>query len=271
MPSALPLGASGRLYEGEAILELKVRWQPGFLVKPGSVLKNSAWWKAMMTDHELDASEFETMLATNDSDYKGEAIGIDAVIVPRIALQQRNAALLRSEAWLVEIKLGTWIGPSTIGSTACVGWQLAAAGLVRKWMLVCPEESEVQRMLREPRAHGQLFEKIEHIKASEQVRRLQAHLRECEMSKALMYELLARAVNTYKETRAMSGDVLWEIAAELSGWHARRGRCVEHIQDAYQTIATARGADATAARLTRKRAASLLERDAVELESEPLT
>ena len=31
-------------------------------------------------------------------------------------------------------------------------------------MLVCPEESEVQRMLRVPHAHGSMFERIEHVK-----------------------------------------------------------------------------------------------------------
>ena len=282
MPFALPLGAPGRLYEAQAIVTLKARWRPGYIVKPGCVLKNRTWYKAIMTDHELDASEFEAMLATKDRDHKGEAIGIDAVIVPKIALQQQNAALLRAGVWLVEIKVGAWIGPSTIGSTACVGWQLAAAGLVRKWMLVCPEEAEVQRMLREPHAHGQLFKKIEHIRASEQVRRLQRYIRECDMSKAFMYELLARAVNTYPETGAVSGDLLGEIASELSGWHARRGRAVELINDAYETIATARGADATAARLARKRAVSVLQSTAtgddndprwgeLELQPEPLT
>ena len=46
------------------------------------MLKNRAWWKAVMTDQELDLYEFETMLATKDLDHKGDAIGIDAVIVP---------------------------------------------------------------------------------------------------------------------------------------------------------------------------------------------
>lgn len=281
MPSALPLGAPGRLYEAQAILELKARWQPSFLVKPGCVLKSKAWWKAVMTDQELDLYEFETMLATKDLDHKGDAIGIDAVIVPRAALEQRNAPLLRAQLWLVEIKVGASIGPSTIGSTACVAWQLAAAVVQRRWMLVCPEESEVQRMLREPHAHGKLFERIEHVKASEQVRQLQRYIRECDVSKARMYELLARVVDIRAGAEALA-DVYEEINTELMQWHARRVLTVQLIKHAYETMASARGADATAARLARKRAAAALEAIAtsdghdprwfeLEHEHEPLT
>ena len=268
MPSALPLGAPGRLYEAQAILELKARWQPSFLVKPGSVLKNRAWWKAVMTDQELDLYDYETMLATQDLEHKGDAIGVDAVIVPRAALEHRNAPLLRAQLWIVEIKVGASIGPSTIGSTACVAWQLAAAAVQRRWMLVCPEESEVQRMLREPHAHGTLFERIEHVKASEQVRQLQRYIRECDVSKARMYELLARVVDTRVGAEALT-NVHEEIALDLVQWHARRALTVQLIKHAYESIARARGADATAARLARKRAASALEKIATSDGNDP--
>ena len=266
MPGALYNGAPGDLYQAEALLKLRTCHFPrmdGFLVADGNVLKDKTWWKLLMTDDPMLESEFQTVLDTGGGKHTGHATGVDAVILYRTALEDRDATRARESSWLVEVKVGAAIGPGVTGGTACVAWHLARAGVRRRWMLVCPKGSEVQRILRGESPLGTLFDNILRIEPSYRVQQLQRVIRECEPSRARMYELLAAVARPLGDGAFGDSAVLRivhlqnsidEIREEVRQWHARHAHALKMVSDAKVSRERLRDCTATERRLAAKHA-----------------
>jgi hypothetical protein len=144
---ALCNGEGGKLYEAESIHKIFHMYGTDHYVLPGGCLRNSgSLRKLVLTDDPLNEAEMDATIEEIEECLRspfahGDAIGIDVVILPSKALNEKDVPAVRRLLKLVEIKSSDKINAQTVASSLAFDRWMAQMNVKREWMLWSASDS----------------------------------------------------------------------------------------------------------------------------------